>query len=144
MEAIQLRSSRPHSGNLSEHGDLDLGLLWFPWYGSVLPCVSMWLSRRPWSSSENVLFDCALRQWRRGVCRSDCNTTSAGLSVSGKIQREVGAKEDPHPRKPHNVETATKFERTRQASSTEGLVAHVHSSFSLTTSLSFFVTARPR
>ena len=37
-------------------------------------------------------FDRALRQWRRGACRSDYNTTSAGLSVTWKIQREVDAK----------------------------------------------------
>ena len=30
---------------------------------------------------------CASRQWRRGACRSDHNTSSAGLSVTGKDRR---------------------------------------------------------
>ena len=32
----------------------------------------------------SIFFGCDLRQWRRGACRSDYNTTSAGLSVAWK------------------------------------------------------------
>ena len=40
-----------------------------------------------------LCFVCDLRQWRRGACRSDYNTTSTGTVYgSKKIKGEVGAK----------------------------------------------------
>ena len=45
------------------------------------PC-SPWFFQQ-WEDHQ-FCFGCDLRQWRRGACRSDCNTTSARLSVAWK------------------------------------------------------------
>ena len=75
--------------------------------------------------SSSSCFECDLRQWRRGACRSDYNTTSARLSVARKNQRRSGSQINLTAPLNFFQETKTSFRSSDFSQNTQTLLKHV-------------------